>query len=191
MPTDLRIDLPALQEYLMRRQPPAGRALVPWLVRRIVAVFAALYLLVYAMPALLTGQPGLAFDLAGRAVWLKLALPFAVAVGATLWAVRAQHRQAGLGVKESAQQIEREWRRLTQGRWVLRMLLWGVGMAVFLGLTVGLLVAVPSREGDLLAGSRVLTALAFFCLTLAWTIPVMFAIRWYRLRWVRRFIVAA
>lgn len=40
-----------------------------------------------------------------------------------------------------------------------------------------------------MAGSRLLTVLTFYALTLVWVIPVVFGLRWFWLRRSRRFIV--
>ncbi len=191
MHTTFAIDVAALEHDLLRRQPPRGRALVFWIARRILARFGIFYLVAFAVPALLNGHPDQAFQLANRTVQLELALAVAAAAGATWWSARTLRRQASDGVQESAKRLERDSVRSTQGRWWLRLLLWALAIAAALALVVGPLLVAGSPRSELLAESRPLTVLAFFGFSLAWAIPLVFAIRWYWLRWARRFIVAA
>ncbi len=191
MHTAFAIDLAALEHDLLRRQPPRGRALVFWTARRILALLGIFYLVAFAVPALLNGQPDQAFQLASRAVQLELPLALAAAAAATWWSARTLRRQARDGVQESAKRLERDWVRFTQGRQWLRLLLWALAIAAALALVDGSLIVARSPRSELLAESRLLTVLAFFSFSLAWAIPLVFAIRWYWLRWARRFIVAA
>jgi hypothetical protein len=189
--TKLLIDLSALQDELVRRQPPRGPALIGWTARRMVTVFATFYFVAFVVPAFLDGDPASAFDLAGRALWGKLGLPLVMAGGFTLWSLHTLRRQASAGAEENAKRIEREWVQLTQRGWPLRMLLWGFAMAGAISLLPGTLLVALSPQDELLKGSRLLTFLAFCGFTLVWAIPVPFVIRWYWCRWARRFIVAA
>ena len=115
MHTASAIDVAALEHDLLRRQPPRGRALVFWTGRRILALFGIFYLVAFAVPALLNGQPDQAFQFASPAGQLELALALAAAAKATWWSARTLRRQASDGVPESAKRLERDWVRLSQG----------------------------------------------------------------------------
>jgi hypothetical protein len=182
------IDIDLLRDELACHQPPAGRSRVPWLIRRSAAGFVAFYLCVFALPALLSGSWR---RFSGAALWIQLAASLLFAATMFALSLRGSRGSTEARLERSVHGLQRGWVRWTQGRWVLRVLLIGLAMASTIGFAVGTLIAVRSAPGELLGGSRFLTVLAFFAMTLAWCIPAAFAIRWFWLRWARQFIVAA
>jgi hypothetical protein len=183
------IDIDLLRDELVGSQPPPGRSRLPWLIRRSATMFAAFYLCVFALPALLSGSWHRAFSGAALRIQLLASLLFAATMTALF--LRNSRGSMEARLERSAHRLQRDWVRMTQGRWVVRVVLLGIVMAACIGLTVGTLIAIRPPHGELVGGSRVLTVLAFFGMTLAWCIPVAFALRWFYLRWARRFIVAA
>lgn len=189
MATSPTIDLEALRDELESGQPPAGRSRALWVARRTALTFLAAYFLMFALPALLGGGGHRAFSPSSLGV--QLGVSFAFAATMALLSLRGTRGSMEARLERSAQGLRRSWVRMTQGHWVVRVVLIGCAMAAVIGLSVGALLAAMSTQDDLLAGSRVLTALVFAGVTLAWCIPMAFAIRWFYLRWARQFIVQA
>ncbi len=183
------INLALLRDEVARHQPAPGQPRIPWLMRRGVTAFAVFYAMVFALPGLLSGERSHAFTSRNLSVQLGLSLLFGVA--ATGWSLRASRGSIDARVERSAHALQRDWMLMTRGRWVVRVILIGMVMAACIGLTVGTLIAIRPPHGELVAGSRLLTVLAFFAMTLAWCIPFAFGFRWFYLRWARPFIVAA
>jgi hypothetical protein len=184
-----KIDMELLRDELESQQPAAGRSRARWVIRRSAATFAASYVFLFALPALLAGHGLRAFR--GTVLFVQLGASLAFAAMTAVFSLRGSRGSMEVRLERSARSLERGWVRMTQGHWVLRVVLTGVAMAAAIGLSVGTLVAMKSPHDDLLAGSRLLTGLAFCGLTLAWCIPMAFVIRWFYLRWARQFITAA
>lgn len=183
------IDIDLLRDELADRQPLPGHRRVLWMMRRFATIFVGFYVPVFALPALLSGSWRRAF--AGVVLWTELALSLLFAATMTALSMRGSRASPEARLQRSARSLERGWVQMTQGHWVLRVLLMGIAMGAAIGLSVGTLLAVKSPHDDLLAGSRLLTGLAFSGMTFAWCIPMAFVIRWLYLRWARQFIVGA
>ena len=183
------IDIDLLRDEVADLQLPRGRRRVLWLMRRFATILVGFYVPIFALPALLSGSPRRAF--AGAVLWIELGASLLFAATMTALSLRGSGASPEVRLQRSARRLERGWVQMTQGHWVLRVLLMGVSMGAAIGLSVGTLVAVRSPHDDLLAGSRLLTGLAFSGMTLAWCMPMAFVIRWLYLRWARQFIVGA
>lgn len=181
------VNISAIRNEIVRHEPPLGRRRTYWALRRVAVVFTILYLVSFAIPTALAGPVRRLAS--GRAMWIELGISLMLAAGLTAWSLHTYRAPREARVENSVLRLQRGWAQMTRGHWVLRVIVMGLTMAAFIGLTVGTLIAATSAPGELLGGSRVLTVLAFLGLTLAWCIPMAFVIRWlYLWRW-HRFIV--
>jgi hypothetical protein len=182
------VDLAALREEMARHEPPPGRR-VHWAARQVAVLAGAFYLLAFAIPAAFTGT--LRHLVSGHALSVDVGASLLFGAALAMWSLRASRGPFEARLERAVPRLERGWAQMTRGHWVLRVLLMGLALAAGIGFPVGVLIAATSRRSELVGGSRVLTVLVFLGLTLAWCIPMAFAIRWLYLRRWRRFIVAA
>lgn len=70
--------------------------------------------------------------------------------------------------------------------WLRRVLRRGFWMGLGVGLPVGLLLAFTTAPAELPAGGRIGTTLMYVGLTMLWTMPASFGIRWLSVRSLKR-----
>jgi hypothetical protein len=115
--------------------------------------------------------------------WASLWLPLILAAVIVIASAVSQFGRAARDTSRIARRIERDWRLLTEGRWVTRTILLGVLMGCCVGFPIGTLLAFDARPGELLeAGGRFGIVLSFVAMTLVWTVPAAFWIRFMALR---------
>lgn len=115
--------------------------------------------------------------------WASLWLPLILAAIILVASAVGQFRRAARDTSRIARRIERDWRLLTEGRWVTRTILLGVLMGCCVGFPIGTLLAFDARPDELLkAGGRFGIVLSFIAMTLIWTVPAAFWIRFMALR---------
>jgi hypothetical protein len=115
-----------------------------------------------------------------------IGLPFGLAVILTILSVAPTYGAAATDVSQIAMRIERDV-RLTQGWWIARVVVRGVVMALVIGIPVGTLMAMNARPFELPElGGRAGIVGAFVFMTLLWTIPMAFVLRFLTLRSYRR-----
>jgi uncharacterized membrane protein len=115
--------------------------------------------------------------------WAAIGLPLGLAVILTIVTVASTYGTSATDVSRIATQIERDWLRLTDGWWIARVLVSGMLMALVIGIPVGTLIALSARPSELPElGGRVGIVGAFLLMTLLWTVPMAFVIRFLTLR---------
>ena len=72
--------------------------------------------------------------------------------------------------------------RLTGESWVVWTLLTGIAMGVGIGVPIGLLISFAGDADLIFPGNRVASVLGFTAMTLMWTIPMAFIIRYLTVR---------
>lgn len=115
--------------------------------------------------------------------WAALGVPFALAVFLAAMVVHQTYSAATTDASRIARRIERDWLRLTDKRWMVRVTLWGVALALAIGVPIGILMAVTARPSELaeLGGHFGIVA-RFTSMTLIWTVPGAFMIRYLSVR---------
>jgi hypothetical protein len=117
--------------------------------------------------------------------WGSLWLPLCVAAALVIASTVTEFRRATRDTSRIAWRIERDWRWLTEGRWVTRTVLLGVLMGAFVGFPIGTLLAFEARPAEIREfHGRLSIVLAFFAMTLVWTVPAAF---WIRFKAVREY----
>ena len=115
--------------------------------------------------------------------WASLWLPLILAAVILVASAVGQFRRAARDTSRIARRIERDWRLLTEGRWVTRTILFGVLMGCCVGFPIGTLLAFDARPDEVLEpGGRFGIVLSFVAMTLVWTVPAAFWIRFMALR---------
>jgi hypothetical protein len=117
--------------------------------------------------------------------WGSLWLPLCVAAALVIASTVTEFRRAARDTTRIARRIERDWRWLTERSWVMRTVLLGVFMGAFVGFPIGTLLAMDARPAEIPeVGGRLGIVLAFFAMTLVWTVPAAF---WIRFKAVREY----
>jgi hypothetical protein len=81
--------------------------------------------------------------------------------------------------------------RLTGESWVMWTVLTGVAMGFGIGIPIGTLIAFADEADRIVPGSRVMSVLGFTGITLMWTIPMAFIIRYQTVRERNRILAEA
>jgi hypothetical protein len=187
MESPAEVDVVSLETHLTTIHARFKGAWNRWVAQRLFVNIVLAYLVFVIIPAALAGEFAHVFDLEGRRIWTNLVGPLAFAIVITAWSVWYTRRQVVRGPQQTARSIEREVRTLTGPHWLRRVLMIGLGMGAAIGIPIGALVAFTAPAG-LSLGSRMLAVFTFTAMTLLWTIPIAFAIRWVTLRTHQRFI---
>jgi hypothetical protein len=143
---------------------------------------AVLYLIV--LPLILGDRE--IYHLSSPTLWIWLTATVLTTAGGIAhsdWLYRKTIRNVAHGMRAVQKDID----RLTGEGWVRRTLLMGVYMGLGVGVPIGILMALflPSDYGSAL--ERWIGAAVFVALTLAWTIPMAFLIRWASIRMAQRY----
>ena len=182
------IDLQRLEAILAERNAKLRRAPLrryAWIFLRTVVFFWLLFTTVLPW---LEGQPVVPLTFTGRNAAIRLIL--ALALGFYALAVHVDLTRKAMRSADASDEIRRIYRdheRMTGPHWVLWTLRTGVLMGLAVGIPIGLLLAIGLKPGDLPPGGRVATVPLFTAVSLVWTIPFAFGIRWIVLRSHRRF----
>lgn len=188
MTSSTSIDLNQLETHLSSVKAQFEGHFASWLSRRLFVNVILAYLVLVMVPLTLAGDPGRVLHLSGPTLWLNLVGPFVFAGFMTIWSAWFTRRQVRGGPQEMARRIEQEVENLTGPGWIRRVLRVGLLMALAIGLPIGGLIAVFVPAGAFPGGSRLLTVPAVFAMTLLWTVPMAFVLRWATLRLHRRWI---
>ena len=180
------VDPERLETWLRRRRVPAGIRFVWWFLRRWVLFAAFFYLFAGLGAAWLDGEIARALEISGKGLLRNLVLPLGMGLLINLVGLRTQLRQARESPASLAREIEAEWAELVRPRWPLRTLATGLVMGLGIGLLVGPLLAFGLPPDERPAGGPAVIWLSFVGLTLLWTIPMAFLLRWGTLRFYRR-----
>jgi hypothetical protein len=122
------------------------------------------------------------FMLGGAGLLLQIALLVAVA---TAFAMTRNKFQFG-GTQRDAELIRaREWSRMTGSGWVARYARYGALMGLAIGVPIGAALAFGMKPEELPGNSRVLMELIFLTITMGWTVPACFGMRWLIVRQMR------
>jgi hypothetical protein len=159
-----------------------GRWIARWLV-----LSGGIWFFVIVVPSALVGGLGIALHPATGRAWADVVLAALLAAGLVRW----ERRRARRPPEEVAAEVERTWTQLTRPGWAVRCALLGAGAGVVLGLLVGGLLVSTAPAEELPAGSRAAGLAGFVGVTLLWTVPMAFLIRWVSLRTHRRFVLEA
>jgi ABC-type phosphate/phosphonate transport system permease subunit len=94
-------------------------------------------------------------------------------------------------VSRVAKRVERDWRYLTEGRWAVRVAVWGVLVGCAVGVPIGILLA-NSMQPDELAetGGRLGAVIIFVGMTFLWAVPAAYVFRFMILRSLRPLVLA-
>jgi len=85
--------------------------------------------------------------------------------------------------------VEKEWQQMTGRGWLRRVVAMAVLMGVGIGTPVGFLLAYSAPGAEPSGASMFLSVLAFVGLTLLWTLPASFGIRWMSIRQFRKYVI--
>lgn len=157
-----------------------GRWIARWLL-----LSAGIWLFVIVVPSALVGGLGVALHPETGRAWADVVLAALLAAGLVQW----ERRRARRPPEEIAAEVERMWTQLTRPGWAVRCGLLGVAGGVVLGLLVGGLLVSTTPVEELPAGSRAVGLAGFVGVTLLWSVPMAFLIRWVSLRSHRRFVL--
>jgi hypothetical protein len=155
----------------------SGRRYV-WLGLSVVKSAAIFYVGISIIPAALDGELGKAFTFSGRGLLRNLVIPILAAVAMTFTHAWFLFRGAAAEPEVIARRIEREWAKLTSAGWIGRTLLRGLWMGLVIGLSVGAFMAFGPVEIPDLPQQPLVAIASFTGLTLLWTLPMAFLLRW-------------
>ena len=183
VPAGFTVDRRLLAETMARNDyfRSGGRRFV-WICVSVLKAAVIFYVAVSVFPAAVDGELGRAFTLSGRGLLRNLVIPLLAGVALTISQAWFLYRGAAAEPEVIARRIEREWTRLTGTGWIPRTLLRGVGMGLGIGLSVGTFMVFGPVEVPDLPEQPLVAILSFTGLTLLWTLPMAFLIRWMVLR---------
>lgn len=135
--------------------------------------------------ALITGMPPVRlFDPGDKAFWVTVAL------GPVLGTLTAAHRwwdarrERRRSLDDAVREAEAELSRYRGPGWIRRTLGMGGLMGLGVGVPVGLLIAFGFPPSELPSGSPLLALVGFVGMTMGWTLPMAFLVRWLAVRQV-------
>jgi hypothetical protein len=185
------IDHAAVAAELEKAKAEIVGGIYPALFRRVtkatVSMFAAFVLLRSILGTDELFRPGyfLREVVGGALMVVGFMIPVLVVIG-----LRHLRRVRGMTPGEFASRLEESHRHHAGMEWVGHALLTGFGMALAIGIPVGALMAFTGDPADLMIpGQRWASVVAFTGITMSWTLPMAFIIRWFELRRTKRFIV--
>ena len=176
----------ALEAQFRQRRRKLDEALAngvrPWLAKTWARAAMATSALAFPF-AWVTGTPAdVLFDPSRLPLWAALGTGPILATVATVFAWRGARRERGRSLDEAVRQAVDERAKLRSQGWLGRTLGTGVLMGLGVGLPVGLLMAVGWPASKHPAGSPALGVVQFVGMTMCWTLPMAFLIRWLYLR---------
>jgi hypothetical protein len=138
---------------------------------------------------LLSGNGLSVYNPSRAALWVWLAATVVVTAGNMAlrdWSTR----HAALDVDVAARRIERDIEKLEGLGWMARTLRQGVYLGLAIGVSIGLLMVLLLPPAFGAGWERWKGAWLFLGATLAWTIPMSFAIRWLSLRSMKKYVIS-
>jgi hypothetical protein len=148
-------------------------------VRRLVAALVLASVWMIAIPGIVRLGRDKSFMPTSGWLWAQLA--FVVALAAALYALDIQRLRTAIHDDPSkADAIRaREWQRMIAPGWISRYVGYGVVMGLAVGIPIGAMLAFGLKPEELPYNSRVVMELIFISITVGWTLPLSFAIRWF------------
>jgi hypothetical protein len=115
--------------------------------------------------------------------WSAVGVPLALGVLLATFIVGISLHPSSRDVTKVATRVERHCRYLTEGRWIARVVLWGIVLGCAVGVPIGTLLASDLRPSDIAEGYTPLrVVLIFVGMTFLWTVPASFLFRFLTLR---------
>ena len=178
-PTSSVVDIAAIERLIDARPKGRGRQILG----AVVSAFSISVAPTIVVP-LVGGEGWQGVTSYARAhPWLSFGIPLMLCAFLAAASVVIQSRPAARDAVRIARRVERDWRSLTQGPWIARVLLTGIAMGCLVGIPIGTLLATDARPSELQeGGGRVGIVLTFLGMTLLWTLPAAFLIRFMMLR---------
>jgi hypothetical protein len=177
------IDVSRVATYLRTSAadwPQTGRArLMLW--ARSVLVYGAMFVVV--LPLVL-GHPGEIFDIRSAALWYRLATAVVLAAIGVAYGDYL-HRSAQRDPHAAASRLISEVQEPRGMGWILRTIRVGILMGLGIGIPVGLLLSLLPADSF---SERAEAFALFVGLTLLWTQPAAFGIRWLSVYSARRYL---
>ncbi len=177
-PSGFTVERRLLAELLQRDEFRTGGRRYAWLGFSALKATVIFYVAVSVIPAAMDGELGRAFTLSGRGLLRNLVIPLLMGVILSVSQAWFLLRGAAAEPEVIAQRIEREWSRLTGAGWIGRTLLQGVWLGLGIGLSVGTFVAFGPVDVPDLPEQPLVAIGSFTGLTLLWTLPMAFLLRW-------------
>jgi hypothetical protein len=130
------------------------------------------------IPLISGGNWGDMLEFARAEPWSAVGVPLGFGgLLATLVIGTALH-PSSRDVAKVATRVERHCRYLTEGRWIARVVLWGIVLGCAVGVPIGMLLASDLRPSDIAQGYTPLrVVLIFVGMTFLWTVPASFLFR--------------
>lgn len=115
-------------------------------------------------------------------------MPLVGALALTWWTGRRNFNDDMLDVDRRIMRINEDLRSLGGPGWVRRSLMTGLVLGVAIGIPVGAAMMLAWRPEDLPGMSRALTIPVFVVMTLLWSVPMAFLLRWMTLLALKRLV---
>lgn len=173
------IDEDAIAYEIDGAEPVTRRRIVTSAAQAFVAGTGALYLSLAAMQWQL-GTLHRAFDLTGFGLIRNVMVPVAAGVltaASTVVFQLLERRRLSRPTSELAKESAGSWRALTEPGWGMRMVRYGAGLGLIIGIPIGVLYSTLAPGPDLVGGNRGLTFLTMCGIWAAAFVPVAFAMR--------------
>lgn len=179
------IDRPAVEADVARVRASLDQGYGRWLARQTLLNMTVFYVVVLALRwnELPTVETWPAWK-----IGLTFFAPVIVAVGLAWWTGRRTFAPDNLDVERRIVRISEDLRSLGGPGWVRRSLMVGVFIGLAIGIPIGTLMVLAWRPTDLPAASRWLAIPVFTLMTLLWSVPMSFLLRWMTLMALKRFV---
>jgi hypothetical protein len=182
------IDRDAVAAEVARIQAQRAAGVGRWYARQFLYTATAMYLVAFVaqwgrleqLDAFPTGKRILFFT-----------FPAIAALMITWWLARQTFGHRATDVEARVREIGRNLQWLGGSGWPRRTIAMGLSLGLAIGIPIGTLMAVSWQPEDLPLSSRWLTVPVFTGMTLLWTIPAAFVLRWLSLLGLRRFVKQA
>lgn len=179
------IDRALVEEELDRARAKLARGKMRLVARNFARAAAIFYLIAIAAQWSRFGDLGAVPPSKRIAVLL---FPAIAALFVALMGLRADVAEQSLDTDRKVRQISDNLRALAGAGWAWRSLRAGVFMGAAIGIPVGLLLTLGWRPDIFPVSNRWMVVPSFVGITLMWTIPFAFILRWLSLLGLRRFV---
>ena len=178
------VDRALVEEEIARTRARMARGGGRWFLRSFLRAAVVLYAIA------IVAQWGRGDQLAGLPPEKRIAfLVFpAVAALAIAWLGRRQMNDVALDPDQRVRAIAAELRSLGGAGWAVRSLRAGVLLGAAVGVPVGVLLAISWEPHQFPVSNRWMVVPSFIGVTMLWTIPFAFVLRWVTLLALKRFV---
>lgn len=182
------IDRDAVEAEVARTRARLAKGKLRYFARQSVAAAIAFFVMFYITRIELFSRLG---ELPAWKIGVVFGFPILAGILVAAFSMRETFKDENLDTERRMQRIGRELQSLGGPGWILRSILTGIKLGLAIGLTVGVIMLLTWSTSRLGSPNRWAFFSAFVGVTLLWTIPAAFILRWIQLLALKRMVKQA